>query len=103
MPPTPPSSRRRWLPFLREPRRLRPRESNAITSDESEDTMRVFVTGASGAIGSRLVPQLIDAGHEVIGTHNSPASAESLRTYGAKPVMVDLLDAGAVRKVVLEN
>jgi 2-alkyl-3-oxoalkanoate reductase len=65
--------------------------------------MRVFVTGASGALGSRLVPQLIDAGHEVIGTHNSPASAELLRTLGAKPVMVDLLDAGAVRKAVLEN
>ena len=48
--------------------------------------MRVFVTGASGAIGSRLVPQLIDAGHEVVGTHHSPASAELLRTLGAKPV-----------------
>jgi nucleoside-diphosphate-sugar epimerase len=65
--------------------------------------MRVFVTGASGALGSRLVPQLIDAGHDVIGTYNSPASAELLRTLGAKPVMVDLLDARAVRKAVLEN
>ena len=65
--------------------------------------MRVFVAGASGALGSRLVPQLIAAGHEVIGSHNSPASAELLRTLGAKPVMVDLLDARAVRKAVLEN
>ncbi|HEX4521354.1 MAG TPA: NAD(P)-dependent oxidoreductase [Gaiellaceae bacterium] len=65
--------------------------------------MRVFVTGASGAIGSRLVPQLIDAGHDVVGTHNSPASAELLRKLGAKPVLVDLLDAGAVRKAVLES
>ncbi len=64
--------------------------------------MRVFVAGASGAIGSRLVPQLIDAGHDVVGTHNSPASAELLRTLGAKPVMLDLLDAGAVRTAVLE-
>jgi nucleoside-diphosphate-sugar epimerase len=39
----------------------------------------------------------------VIGTHNSPSSAELLRTLGAKPVMLDLLDARAVRKVVLEN
>jgi nucleoside-diphosphate-sugar epimerase len=65
--------------------------------------MRVFVTGASGAIGSRLVPQLVDAGHDVIGSHNSPSSAELLRTLGAKPVRLDLLDAGAVRKAVLEN
>src|ERR687888_241735 len=65
--------------------------------------MRVFVAGASGALGSRLVPQLIDAGHDVIGTHNSPASAELLRTLGAKPVKLDLLDVRAVRKAVLEN
>jgi nucleoside-diphosphate-sugar epimerase len=65
--------------------------------------MRVFVTGASGALGSRLVPHLIDAGHEVIGTHHSPASAELLRTLGAKPVLLDLLDARAVRKTVLEH
>ena len=65
--------------------------------------MRILVAGASGALGSRLVPQLIDAGHDVIGTHNSPSSAELLRTLGAKPVMLDLLDAGAVRRAVLEN
>jgi 2-alkyl-3-oxoalkanoate reductase len=65
--------------------------------------MRIFVAGASGALGSRLVPQLIDAGHEVIGTHNSPASAELLGTLGARPVMLDLLDAGAVRKAVRES
>jgi nucleoside-diphosphate-sugar epimerase len=65
--------------------------------------VRVFVAGASGALGSRLVPQLINAGHEVVGSHNSPSSAERLRALGAKPVMVDLLDARAVRKAVLEN
>lgn len=65
--------------------------------------MRVFVTGASGAIGSRLVPRLIDAGHEVVGVHNSPANAALLRTLGAEPLLLDLLDAGAVRKAVLEN
>jgi len=65
--------------------------------------MRIFVTGASGAIGSRLVPQLIEAGHEVVGSHHSEASAELLRTLGAEPVRLDLLDAGAVRKAVLES
>jgi nucleoside-diphosphate-sugar epimerase len=64
--------------------------------------MRVFVAGASGAIGARLVPQLIDRGHEVIGTHVSPASADHLRALGAEPVALDLLDARAVRKAVLE-
>ncbi len=65
--------------------------------------MRVFVTGASGAIGSRLVPRLVDAGHEVVGAHHSPASAERVRAAGATPVMLDLLDARAVRKAVLES
>jgi 2-alkyl-3-oxoalkanoate reductase len=65
--------------------------------------MRVLVAGASGALGSRLVPQLIEAGHDVIGTYNSPTNAELLRTLGAKPVMLDLLDTRAVRKAMLEN
>ena len=65
--------------------------------------MRVFIAGASGAIGTRLVAQLIDAGHDVIGTHHSPSSAQRLRALGAKPVQLDLLDARAVRKAVLEN
>src|SRR5215203_2208170 len=63
--------------------------------------MRVFVTGASGAIGTRLVPQLIDRGHEVIGTSTSARSAERVRRLGAKPVVLDLLDPQAVRKAVL--
>ena len=65
--------------------------------------MRVFVAGASGALGSHLVPQLIGAGHEVIGTHNSPASAQLLQVLGAEPVGLDLLDARAVRAAVLNS
>jgi nucleoside-diphosphate-sugar epimerase len=65
--------------------------------------MRVFVAGASGAIGSRLVPQLIERGHQVIGTFKSPASANRVRALGACPVMLDLLDPAAVRKAVLES
>jgi 2-alkyl-3-oxoalkanoate reductase len=65
--------------------------------------MRVFVAGASGALGSRLVPQLTGAGHEVIGTYNSPASAQLLQVLGAEPVRLDLLDTRAVRKAVLDT
>jgi nucleoside-diphosphate-sugar epimerase len=65
--------------------------------------MRVFVAGASGALGSRLVPQLIDAGHEVVGTHHSPASARLLEVLGAEPVRLDLLDVHAVRTAVLHS
>lgn len=64
--------------------------------------MRVFVVGASGAIGTRLVPQLTARGHEVIGTFRSPGHAERVRALGAEPIRLDLLDAGAVRKAVLE-
>ena len=46
--------------------------------------MRVFVAGASGAIGTRLVPRLIERGHEVIGTSRSPAGAERIRALGAQ-------------------
>jgi len=63
--------------------------------------MRVFVSGASGAIGSRLVPQLIARGHDVIGTYtSSPTKAARLRELGAEPVKLDLLDSAAVRQAV---
>jgi nucleoside-diphosphate-sugar epimerase len=64
--------------------------------------MRVFVVGASGAIGTRLVPQLIQRGHEVVGTARSPRNAERVAALGARPVVLDLLDAATVRKAVLE-
>jgi nucleoside-diphosphate-sugar epimerase len=64
--------------------------------------MRVFVVGASGAIGTRLVPRLIERGHEVVGTVRSPANAERARALGAEPVVLDLLDPRAVRKAVIE-
>jgi 2-alkyl-3-oxoalkanoate reductase len=63
--------------------------------------MRVFVAGASGAIGTRLVPQLIDRGHEVIGTATAAASADRVRAQGARALVLDLLDARAVRAAVL--
>ncbi len=63
--------------------------------------MRILVVGASGAIGSRLVPQLIEAGHEVTGTFVSAASAAKVQALGARPVQLDVLDAQAVRAAVL--
>jgi 2-alkyl-3-oxoalkanoate reductase len=64
--------------------------------------MRIFIAGASGAIGSRLVSQLTDRGHEVIGTFRSPGNAERVRALGAEAIELDLLDRRAVRKAVLE-
>jgi 2-alkyl-3-oxoalkanoate reductase len=64
--------------------------------------MRVFIAGASGAIGTRLVPQLIDRGHEVIGTSTSPENAERVRALGAEAVVLDLIDPSAVVEAVLE-
>ncbi len=62
--------------------------------------MRVFVAGASGAIGTRLVPQLISAGHQVIGTARTAQKAEQVRAQGAEALTLDLLDAPAVREAV---
>ena len=63
--------------------------------------MRVFLVGASGAIGRRLVPKLIERGHEVVGSASSPSKAERLRDLGAEPVVLDALDARAVRDAVV--
>jgi nucleoside-diphosphate-sugar epimerase len=64
--------------------------------------MRVFVAGASGAIGTRLVSQLIAAGHDVVGTATSPRSAERVQRLGARAITVDLLDLQAVRAAVMQ-
>jgi hypothetical protein len=62
--------------------------------------LRVFVAGASGVIGVRLVPQLVLAGHEVAGMTRSPAKVELLRGLGAEPVVCDAFDAHALREAV---
>jgi nucleoside-diphosphate-sugar epimerase len=62
--------------------------------------MRVFLAGATGAIGTRLVPQLVERGHEVAGTSRSSEKADGLRALGAEPVVLDLLDPRAVREAV---
>jgi nucleoside-diphosphate-sugar epimerase len=64
--------------------------------------VRIFVAGASGAIGSRLVSQLVEHGHEVVGTYRTAGHDERIRARGAEPVALDLLDRAAVRRAVLE-
>jgi nucleoside-diphosphate-sugar epimerase len=58
--------------------------------------MRVFVAGASGAIGRHLVPQLLANGHDVVAMTRSPSKTDALRAAGAYPVVVDGLDRDAV-------
>jgi nucleoside-diphosphate-sugar epimerase len=59
--------------------------------------MRIFIAGATGALGSRLVPRLLERGHEVVGTTRSPDRA---RRLGIEPAVVDPFDARAVRDAV---
>jgi nucleoside-diphosphate-sugar epimerase len=63
--------------------------------------MRIFLAGASGVIGRRLVPLLVSAGHEVAGTTRSAERAELVRGLGAEPVVVDVYDADALRDAVV--
>ncbi len=62
--------------------------------------MRVFVAGASGAVGRRLVPQLVDRGHDVVATARSPETLDALRALGADAVVMDGLDAASVGEAV---
>jgi nucleoside-diphosphate-sugar epimerase len=64
--------------------------------------MKVFVAGATGAMGKQLVPRLVDAGHRVVGTTRSEAKQGALRALGAKPMVVDALDADQVAGAVAE-
>ena len=58
-----------------------------------DSLVKIFLAGASGVIGRRLMPLLRAAGHEVVGTTRSADKAEALRALGAEPVVVDVFDA----------
>lgn len=62
--------------------------------------MRVLVAGAGGAVGRRLVPQLVARGHQVWATTRTLDKTDALRSLGAEPVLMDGLDAVSVRQAV---
>jgi nucleoside-diphosphate-sugar epimerase len=64
--------------------------------------MKVFIAGATGVIGSRMVPDLVRRGHEVVGTTRTPWKTQRLAQLGATPVVMDALDAIAVKDAVAE-
>jgi len=63
--------------------------------------MRVFVAGATGAIGRRLVPMLVEAGHEVTGLSRSEERAAALRGQGAHGVVADVFDREGLERAVV--
>lgn len=63
--------------------------------------MRVFVTGGTGFVGRELVPELVRAGHHVVGLARSPASARKLESAGAKVQLGDLADLDGLRRGAL--
>ena len=65
--------------------------------------MRIFVTGASGWIGSAVVPELLGAGHEVVGLARSEASAERLEAAGAKVQRGDVDDPDGLAKAAADS
>jgi 2-alkyl-3-oxoalkanoate reductase len=62
--------------------------------------MKVFVAGATGALGRQLVPQLAARGHEVVGMTRSESKQDLVRRLGARPVVADALDPDAVAQAV---
>lgn len=64
--------------------------------------MRVFLAGATGVLGRRLVPQLLSAGHDVIGLARSEAGAHRVRDLGGEPAMADALHAEGLREAVTQ-
>jgi nucleoside-diphosphate-sugar epimerase len=63
--------------------------------------VRIFLAGATGVIGIRLVPLLVATGHQVAGMTRSPGKVERLRDLGAKPVVCDVFVADALREAVV--
>ena len=63
--------------------------------------MRIFLAGATGAVGKHLVPLLREAGHVVVGTTRTPGKADHLRAQGVHPEILDALDRKATVRAVV--
>lgn len=74
---------------------VRARE-HATAQARQNDNVRIFLAGATGLIGVRLLPLLIEAGHAVAGMTRSASKAEQVRAAGAEPVVCDVYDVEAV-------
>jgi nucleoside-diphosphate-sugar epimerase len=62
--------------------------------------MRIFLAGASGVVGRRLVPLLVGNGHYVVGTTRTPSKTDAIRSLGAEPMVLDALDRAQVMRAV---
>jgi 2-alkyl-3-oxoalkanoate reductase len=65
--------------------------------------MRIFIAGATGALGSRLVPLLIEAGHEVFGSSRNATGRAAVDAQGATGIVMDPLDADSIRGAVAQT
>jgi nucleoside-diphosphate-sugar epimerase len=70
--------------------------------NEKGAVMKIFVAGATGALGRPMVAQLVKRGHEVVGMTRSESKQDLLRALGARPVVADALDPDAVARAVAE-
>src|SRR5579871_5786423 len=76
------------------------RHGGATSVCRDNEPMRIFLAGATGVLGVRLVPLLVEAGHQVAGMTRSAHKVEQLRTLGATPVVCDAFDREGVQRAV---
>jgi quercetin dioxygenase-like cupin family protein len=75
-------------------------EAASMRAADSRPGLRIFLAGASGVIGQRLIPRLIEAGHVVGGLTRSPDKTELLSHLGAEPILCDVFDREALIQAV---
>ncbi len=81
-------------------RRIDASEKGQSRGTAYNDGTRIFLAGASGVIGQRLIPRLVQAGHVVGGLTRSPGKTELLSDLGAEPILCDVFDREALIQAV---